>query len=972
MSYNPKWLENSTDTQMGGFNGANGSNELVPTQYAVREYIDQINSAANEPTGLPARSDNTIAMGVDGTDVFSIQPTGDYFDYFLRGQRYRVESKQTVTISDVEGIHYVYFDATGNLTETTTFNVNLIYSLGYVAVIYWDATNKKHIYMGDERHGISMSGDTHLNLHLSQGTIYVDGLGIGDITTDSTSATASDAQLSVTSGTIYDEDLIHVISQADAPANIPMFYLDGSGNWRREDADDYPVVNTGTGRVAWNNTSSGLSEATDGYFVLTHIFATNDPDQEIVGIVGQAQHASISAARDAAESEINTIVAADLPFEEFVAIGTVIFETDDTFGNAVKAVIRSTNSGGDYQDWRFSKITPVIGSGSDHGTLSGLADDDHLQYLRTDGARTCTGSQEFAAGVDVSGGTFALATGTTVNDISTDTTLSGDSNDSLVTEAAIKSYVDSGDSTVDSAAQGYASSAQSAAESYADGIVATNAADSTAYTDAAIAALDLSEITAGDSSVSVADTGTGTVTITVDGGTVGTWNASGLQLGTANARINEFSTDGTLADDSDTAVPTEKAVKAYVDAAIGGAVSHNSTTGLQGGDSTADEFYHLTANEESNIFATSATVFGIGDSAGTSVVIDQTSDTISAGVDQVDVFSMTADTQRLGIAGTSAVAIDSTSVAISVGTFDVTVLDGSMTVEGIATFDSDGLTLASGASINEFSTDGTLAGNSDDAVPTEQAVKTYVDTEIGALSQNRIEQSTDSYVQVIDDGTNSGYVEIVCDGVQVAYWDADAATQRLGKATSAGKIEIADAFVKTSIGSIEVLDLEENVQRLGVDGDTYISMNQSGDTLDVYVGGTLMIDAGASSITVGHASDSRLVLDQSGDTADLYAGNINGLSLGTDTQRLGVSGDTYITMGQTSGDIDMYSNGTLIVDMGQTSQVIGAAGDTRLTLDQSADTFSITAGASTVVSGGLTSLTLGVCWRYNNCSRSNC
>lgn len=33
-----------------------------------------------------------------------------------------------------------------------------------------------------------------------------------------------------------------------------------------------------------------------------------------------------------------------------------------------------------------------------------------------------------------------------------------------------------------------------------------------------------------------------------------------------------------------------------------------------------------------------------------------------------------------------------------------------------------------GASIDEFSTDGTLAGNSDTAVPTEQAVKTYADS----------------------------------------------------------------------------------------------------------------------------------------------------------------------------------------------------------------------------------------------------
>lgn len=40
---------------------------------------------------------------------------------------------------------------------------------------------------------------------------------------------------------------------------------------------------------------------------------------------------------------------------------------------------------------------------------------------------------------------------------------------------------------------------------------------------------------------------------------------------------------------------------------------------------------------------------------------------------------------------------------------------------------NNGLTLQYGTNINEFSTDGTLSGNSDNAVPTEKAVKTYVD-----------------------------------------------------------------------------------------------------------------------------------------------------------------------------------------------------------------------------------------------------
>jgi len=44
-----------------------------------------------------------------------------------------------------------------------------------------------------------------------------------------------------------------------------------------------------------------------------------------------------------------------------------------------------------------------------------------------------------------------------------------------------------------------------------------------------------------------------------------------------------------------------------------------------------------------------------------------------------------------------------------------------------ALIDSNGMALQSGIDVNEFSTDGTLGGNSDDAVPTEKAVKTYID-----------------------------------------------------------------------------------------------------------------------------------------------------------------------------------------------------------------------------------------------------
>jgi hypothetical protein len=74
------------------------------------------------------------------------------------------------------------------------------------------------------------------------------------------------------------------------------------------------------------------------------------------------------------------------------------------------------------------------------------------------------------------------------------------------------------------------------------------------------------------------------------------------------------------------------------------------------------------------------------------------------------------------------------------------------------------LTLSSGTGVNEFSIDGTLAGNSDNALPTEQAVKTYVDAQvstvnstIGAISIDDLSDGSDGLgTQNLFLGINSG------------------------------------------------------------------------------------------------------------------------------------------------------------------------------------------------------------------------
>lgn len=61
-----------------------------------------------------------------------------------------------------------------------------------------------------------------------------------------------------------------------------------------------------------------------------------------------------------------------------------------------------------------------------------------------------------------------------------------------------------------------------------------------------------------------------------------------------------------------------------------------------------------------------------------------------------------------------------------------------------------------GAAVNEFSTDDTMAGDSDQAVPTEQAVKGYVDTQIGATDAKiAIEPSTSAIRVYFDSATSA-------------------------------------------------------------------------------------------------------------------------------------------------------------------------------------------------------------------------
>jgi len=379
--------------------------------------IDNLRVSLNgdelEPTGFPNRTDTTIAFE-NSSRTFSVTPTGSSFDIYASAQRYEFDSVQSITIPDEEGLWFFYFDENGVLSRVKDFSLNIITRWAYAGIIYWDATNSRAIYVGEERHGITMDGITHAYNHIVFGTQYISGLGLSNLTVDGSGDDEISAQIGISDGVIYDEDIsLNIVD--DAPQNLyyylnaPIFYKDtADGYWRSKDADGYSLIYSGTagytgasGRSAFNEFAGGvwqLTEVTNNGFFFVHYFATNDIVNPIIGIQGISEYTNISDARNNAGVELASL--SGLPFTEFAGIATVIYQTSNSYTNTPKARVRTTDTGADYVDWRDSPVSPTSISGS-HSLLTGLSSDDHKQYalLSGDAVRNIiTGKFDFSGG----------------------------------------------------------------------------------------------------------------------------------------------------------------------------------------------------------------------------------------------------------------------------------------------------------------------------------------------------------------------------------------------------------------------------------------------------------------------------------------------------------------------------------------------------------------------------------------------
>lgn len=343
-----------------------------------------------EPMGHANKSDSVLSFNA-GTRTVSIAPAVTSFAVWCKGTKYTYTTAQTVVIPDTTGLHYVFFTDAGVLsTRMSYFDFENEAPTSYVA---WNSVTQQASFFADERHGVTLDWQTHEYLHRTRGAALANGFSISNYTIVGTGSADADAQFDLGGGTFFDEDLqVDIVSsnsptpgtwQQDlaGPALIPVLYRSGTG-WVRDTPTNF-VLKAGTATPRYNTEAAGvwgLTDVPNNRYSTVWIIATNNLTYPVVAIMGQAADSNSGQVENIEWSSLNLD---GFPSVEFRPLYKIVFQCSSGYSNTIKA--------------RFTKVfdirnlvaaSPAATIGSAHSGLSGLGNDDHLQYLHVTEVRS--------------------------------------------------------------------------------------------------------------------------------------------------------------------------------------------------------------------------------------------------------------------------------------------------------------------------------------------------------------------------------------------------------------------------------------------------------------------------------------------------------------------------------------------------------------------------------------------------------
>lgn len=356
---------------------------------------DNDHSAYHAKHGFEVDSDGgrLVSLSYDNaTRKVTVSPTGTSFKFWIDGQLFTKSSAETTAAhADATDVYFITYDANGDLQVSATPWSIVDRTATPVAVVYYYQPLSDGVCFY-ECHTEDRNLEIHQNLHFSRGTQYISGGDISGYTLNTDSDAA--VTFAIATARIADEDITtDTTALADGGPYTIFSRTGASGDWTWTDTEVFPFE-SGTTYPQWNEWTGATWQLTElsgaaGQFINYFVLAVPaiDAVHQIVMIPGQEVFSTQAAAESSSIGDLDLGTAAQFPFQEIRGLWKFVLSPRTSYGGTHKCKILSIQSIKD-----DNVLSSVSGAAvTDHGALSGLADDDHVQYLLVDGSRDFTG-----------------------------------------------------------------------------------------------------------------------------------------------------------------------------------------------------------------------------------------------------------------------------------------------------------------------------------------------------------------------------------------------------------------------------------------------------------------------------------------------------------------------------------------------------------------------------------------------------
>jgi len=335
--------------------------------------------------GFDDKTAQTLSFN-DGTRELTLTPVlTEYSVTVATGEKFTFNTPQTIQITNTSGLHLIWYDANGVLQSQAGLNAQQIYDTLVpniaVAVVEWGITDARSNFVTEILKGRDMNNTTWIKnafdnqiAVLSGHTLSNDPSNGGTVTPSGNDDTS--AQFAIGEGySIWTDGKWQSLSRAvGADWNV---YYKTSSDLRHLLKTAFPVltdIDVGVGATGRLVRADGATPVvvTSGDFVWYFVGISNDitTPKRLVSFMGINEYGTLGAAQASLQDEVASVERAFAIRQEFAVIYGAIYETSNSYANAVKARIRDLQIiQSEAQGGSVSSFPPELVDGSDASGL---------------------------------------------------------------------------------------------------------------------------------------------------------------------------------------------------------------------------------------------------------------------------------------------------------------------------------------------------------------------------------------------------------------------------------------------------------------------------------------------------------------------------------------------------------------------------------------------------------------------------